>query len=365
MFDNIYKDKTVIVTGHTGFKGSWITNWLCKLGANVVGISLDIPSTPSLFEVLQLDKKIIDYRINVTDLEKLKKIVIENEPDFIFHLAAQPIVSESYSNPINTLMSNVIGTANILESIRSIEKKCICIIITSDKCYENVEWLWGYKENDRLGGKDIYSGSKAAAEIIYNSYYNSFLSKKTNIRTATVRAGNVIGGGDWAKDRIIPDSVRAWSRKSSVEIRNPKSTRPWQHVLEPISGYLTLAQYLFNDDKYNGDSFNFGPKPEDCITVEKLIHDISSYWDFEQTFEVLRNTGLNNFHEAGLLKLNCEKSYTLLNWEPTLTYEKTVEFTSKWYFNYYQNKIDIKSFTTEQIEKYEKIAIEKKIKWAQ
>jgi CDP-glucose 4,6-dehydratase len=365
MFDNIYKDKTVIVTGHTGFKGSWITNWLCKLGANVVGISLDIPTIPSLFEVLQLDNKIKDYRINITDLDKLKKIVIENEPDFVFHLAAQPIVSESYSNPINTLMSNVIGTANILESIRSIEKKCICIIITSDKCYENVEWMWGYKENDRLGGKDIYSGSKAAAEIIYNSYYNSFLSKKSNLRTATVRAGNVIGGGDWAKDRIIPDSVRAWSRKASVEIRNPKSTRPWQHVLEPISGYLTLAQCLFNDNKYNGENFNFGPKPEDCITVEKLIYDISSYWDFEQNFEVLNNTGLNNFHEAGLLKLNCEKSYTLLSWEPTLTYEKTVEFTSKWYFNYYQNKIDIKSFTTEQIENYEKIAFERKIKWAQ
>jgi CDP-glucose 4,6-dehydratase len=364
MFNNIYKDKTVIVTGHTGFKGSWITNWLCKLGANVVGISLDIPTTPSLYEVLELKSKIKEYRLNITNLEDLKKVVIECNPDFVFHLAAQPIVSESYLNPINTIMSNVIGTANILESIRNIEKKCICIIVTSDKCYENVEWLWGYKETDRLGGKDIYSGSKAAAEIIYNSYFNSFLSKNTNLRTATVRAGNVIGGGDWAKDRVIPDSVRSWSENKSVEIRNPRSTRPWQHVLEPISGYLALAQYLYDDNKCNGDSFNFGPKSEDCITVEKLINDISSYWNFSSSFEAFKNTGLNNFHEAGLLQLNCEKSYSLLKWEPTLSYAKTVEFTSKWYSNFYENKIDMKTFTTEQIENYQDLAAKKGLKWA-
>lgn len=365
MFNNVYKNKTVIVTGHTGFKGAWLSSWLIKLGANVIGISKDIPTEPSLFNIKNLNSKLKDYRFDIVDSKLLSDLFLKHKPDFIFHLAAQPIVSVSYANPIDTLTTNIIGTANILEAIRKLENNCSCIIVTSDKCYENVEWLWGYKEDDRLGGKDIYSSSKAAAELVFKSFYYSFLSKKENIRIATVRAGNVIGGGDWAKDRIVPDCARSWANNTPVEIRNPNSTRPWQHVLEPLSGYLTLAENLVLNEKLNGGNFNFGPKPEDCITVQKLLNDLASYWQFNSDFHFVRFTELNNFHEAGLLKLNCEKANTLLNWEPTLTYSKTVEFTSKWYYEFYQkcNKMDL--YTDDQIAEYELIAKIKGLRWAQ
>jgi len=343
------------VTGHTGFKGSWLTVWLLKLGAKVIGISKDIPTKPSMFEVLRLNNKITHYFEDIRNLTNLKKIFFREEPDFIFHLAAQPIVSESYNDPINTITTNVIGTANILDCLKKATHHCIAIIITSDKCYDNVEWCWGYRENDRLGGKDIYSGSKGAAELIIKSYFHSFLKEKKNITIGITRAGNVIGGGDWAKDRIVPDCVRAWSRKEKVFIRNPYATRPWQHVLEPLSGYLTLAEKLQkNSENINGEAFNFGPASHEVVTVKTLISDLAKYWNISDNnaFEIKSE---KKFHEAGLLKLNCDKALHHLKWKPTLNYNKTVKFTAEWYYKFYNINDNMYEFTLDQIDEYERM----------
>ena len=283
MFKNIYNNKRVLVTGNTGFKGSWLTAWLLQTGANVFGISKDIPTKPSLFEVLNLNDKITHFEEDVCNFSAVKKIMEEVQPDFVFHLAAQPIVSDSYENPLETITTNVLGTTNVLEALRTLNFPCTAIIITSDKCYDNVEWVWGYKETDALGGKDIYSGSKGAAELVCKSYYHSFFKKETSkIRIATARAGNVIGGGDWALDRIVPDCMRAWSRGEVVEIRSPKATRPWQHVLEPLSGYLQLGAELFENKQLNGESFNFGPKAENSHSVEQLLNDLRKVWQIDE-----------------------------------------------------------------------------------
>jgi CDP-glucose 4,6-dehydratase len=240
MFNEAYRKKKVLISGNTGFKGSWLTVWLAQLGAKVYGISNGVPTHPSLFETLNLRDYISYFEGDVRDLEFVKKVFQEVKPDFIFHLAAQPLVSISYVNPIETISTNVLGTAHVLDALRSLDHRCVGVIITSDKCYDNVEWAWGYRETDTLGGKDIYSGSKGAAELIVRSYYNSFFKATyPNIKVASARAGNVIGGGDWSQDRIIPDCIRAWSSNEVVKVRSPASTRPWQHVLEPLSGYLT------------------------------------------------------------------------------------------------------------------------------
>ena len=265
---------------------------------------------------------------------------------------------------METISTNVIGTTNILESLRDLNPNCTAIIITSDKCYDNVEWVWGYKESDALGGKDIYSGSKGAAELIFKSYFHSFFknNKTSNVRLASVRAGNVIGGGDWADNRIVPDCIRAWIKGDSVEIRSPKATRPWQHVLEPLSGYLTIAQKLFENITYNGESFNFGPNSEYNKTVKELLDDLSKNWKLNQKPSYLsKKTSI--FHEAGLLKLNCDKALFHLKWLPTLDYKKLIEFTSDWYYNFYYAKIDMLEFTNKQIKEYEEIASTKNIEW--
>jgi len=254
VFNYVYKGKKVLITGHTGFKGSWLTTWLLHLGADVIGYSKDIPTTPSMFEVLHLADKVNHCIADIRDLDVLSSVVSSEKPDFVFHLAAQPIVSESYLNPIETISSNVMGTANILEALKISNHKCIAIIITSDKAYDNVEQIWGYKEDDKMGGKDIYSGSKGAAELIIKSYFHSFYDKpECNVTLAIGRAGNVIGGGDWAKDRIVVDCMRAWSEDQQVTIRSPSATRPWQHVLEPLSGYLSLGQALSTGKEINGE----------------------------------------------------------------------------------------------------------------
>jgi CDP-glucose 4,6-dehydratase len=364
MFKDIYNGKTVLVTGHTGFKGAWLTSWLIKLGAKVVGLSIDIPTNPSLFEELGLSNKITDYRMDIRDLEKLKEVVISEKPDFVFHLAAQPIVSLSYSDPVNTFSTNILGTVHVLESLRYLKNKCTAIIITSDKCYDNVEWVWGYKETDHLGGKDIYSGSKGAAEIVFKSYYHSFFKNNSNIRIASARAGNVIGGGDWAKDRIVPDCMLAWLNGNAVEIRSPSATRPWQHVLEPLSGYLNLGQELSIDESLNGESFNFGPKSEHSQTVVALLEDLSKHWKIEDPDKVYKITDNILFHEAGLLKLNCDKALFSLKWLPTLEYDKLIAFTSLWYFEFYQNNHEgMFNYTLNQIEEYQDLAVQKQIKW--
>lgn len=363
MFSNSFYGKKVIVTGHTGFKGTWLTAWLLKLGAEVTGISIDIPTTPSMFEELNLGQKIKDLRIDVRDLDKLSMVINETSPDFVFHLAAQPIVSTSYTDPVYTFTTNVIGTVNVLQALRSVQHKCVAIIITSDKCYDNVEWVWGYKENDQMGGKDIYSGSKGAAELVFKSFFHSFFKDKSNVRIASARAGNVIGGGDWAKDRIVPDAIRSWIQKKPVELRSPTATRPWQHVLEPLSGYLNLAQQLYLNDKLNGESFNFGPNSENNHTVLQLIQDMAKHWNLTNEELAYRITDNIPFHEAGLLKLNCDKALFYLKWKPTLTYDKLIEFTGKWYYEYFNREASIWKFTINQLNEYEQIAQENKVAW--
>ena len=366
MFNNIYKDKKVLITGHTGFKGSWLTVWLLKLGAKVVGISKDIPTNPSMFEELKLEEKIKHYQEDIRNLSKMKEIISQEKPDFLFHLAAQPIVSLSYSNPIETLSSNIMGTANILEALRVLNNPCTVVMITSDKAYDNIEQVWGYKEDDKMGGKDIYSGSKGAAELIIKSYYHSFFKHvDCNIKLAIGRAGNVIGGGDWAKDRIVVDCMEAWSEGKSVEIRSPKATRPWQHVLEPLSGYLNLGQALYEDKKLHGEAFNCGPRAEQNHTVQQLLNDLSEYWHFKSVDDAFRVTDNIPFHEAGLLKLNCDKALFYLKWQANLEYSDTIRFTSEWYYDFYKKEVDIYTKTVEQISEYENLALDKALEWTE
>lgn len=355
MFSDVYRGKKVLVTGHTGFKGSWLSQWLLKLGAEVVGYSKDVPTTPSLFEVLDLESRLSHNVGDVRDLPALKTLVANEKPDFVFHLAAQAIVSTSYRDPVETISTNVVGTMNVLEALRDVCHKCVVVMITSDKCYENVEWLWGYKETDQLGGKDIYSGSKGAAELIIHSYQQSFYKQHEFVRIGTGRAGNVIGGGDWATDRIVVDTVTAWEKRQPVEIRCPEATRPWQHVLEPLSGYLRLGEDLWISDKSNHEAFNFGPSTPDTHKVTELLTDMHDEWfggvdDANQPYTITANIP---FNEAGLLKLNCDKAKFFLNWSSSLTYSETVKMIVSWYKSYYQNAVDIKLLTNEQITFFE------------
>ncbi len=364
MFSKTYSGRKVVITGHTGFKGSWLATWLVKLGADVVGVSKDIPTNPSMFEALNLERKIKHFQEDVRNLEKIKKIISEVKPDFVFHLAAQAVVSASYTDPIETLTTNILGTGNILEALRSSKHPCMAVLITSDKCYDNVEWPWGYRETDRLGGKDIYSGSKGAAELVIKSYYHSFF-KDHPVRLAVGRAGNVIGGGDWAKNRIVIDCIKAWSEGKKVEIRSPRATRPWQHVLEPLSGYLTLGWALSQNASLHGEAFNFGPKAEQNRTVSELLDDLGRAWGFsglEAPYLVSDNP---SFHEAGLLKLNCDKALFDLKWEANLDYEETLSLVSDWYKSFYQKNADMHGYTLEQIESYEEKGKERARVWAQ
>jgi CDP-glucose 4,6-dehydratase len=366
MFKNIYKSKKVLVTGHTGFKGAWLITWLLKLEAEVIGVSKDIPTQPSMFEEMELENKIKHYTEDIRNLDKLTDIILGEKPEIIFHLAAQPIVSTSYLNPIETISSNVMGTANLLEALKTSNHKCTAIIITSDKAYDNVEQVWGYKEDDKMGGKDIYSGSKGAAELIIKSYYNSFFkTDDSNIKLAIGRAGNVIGGGDWAKDRIVVDCMKAWSVNKIVEIRSPKATRPWQHVLEPLSGYLDLGSNLFIDDNLNGEAFNFGPRAEQNHTVKQLLEDLSKYWHFKTANNAYTVTANIPFHEAGLLKLNCDKALFYLKWQANMDYKDTIRYTSEWYYDFYKKESNIYSKTIEQISEYEDLAKEKLLRWTE
>jgi CDP-glucose 4,6-dehydratase len=363
LFGDIYRHKKILITGNTGFKGSWLSVWLLSMGAEVYGLSVDIPTKPSAFEELGLSKKVRHTVGDVCDLNRVKELIHTIEPDFVFHLAAQPIVSVSYKAPVDTIMSNVIGTTNVLEALRLYSKPCVAVIITSDKCYDNVEWVWGYKETDALGGKDIYSGSKGAAEVIFKSYYHSFFKKPDSlIRVATARAGNVIGGGDWALDRIVPDTMRSWSKQESVEIRNPRATRPWQHVLEPLSGYLLLGKMLYENPQFNGESFNFGPNDTHTHTVEDILKDLSATWHIEKE-KAYRATGDIKFHEAGLLKLNCDKALYDMRWTPVLSYGELIRYTGDWYYRFYEGDRDMYAYTVGQINDYCNLAVKKELIW--
>lgn len=360
MFNNYFNNKTVMVLGHTGFKGAWLTQWLINLGAKVIGVSNYIPSTPSLYEVLDLKSQIEDFRVDIRDYSILSEIFNKTHPEIVFHLAAQPIVSISYIDPKLTFDTNLGGTVNVLEAIKNTASVQTVVMITSDKCYENVEWAFGYRETDRLGGKDPYSASKACAEIAINAYFQSFF-KCSNKRIASVRAGNVIGGGDWAKNRIVPDCVRAWAKSESVILRSPNATRPWQHVLEPLSGYLSLAEQLHSlPEKLNGTAFNFGPDAANNFSVLDLISSMTKYW-LGSKYEIVKSGSIGN--EAGLLKLCCDKAQYYLNWLPTLSFDKTVRFTCSWYKAYYDNE-KIKKFTNEQIFEYSQNAQERNREWS-
>jgi CDP-glucose 4,6-dehydratase len=361
VFNNQYNGKKVLITGHTGFKGSWLTTWLLELGATVIGVSKNIPTTPSMFEVLGLKNKIKHYIQDIRDLQKLESIIATESPDFVFHLAAQAIVSISYADPLDTITTNVIGTTNVLEALKRVNPNCIAIIITSDKCYENVEQVWGYKENDPMGGKDIYSSSKGAAELIIKSYSHSFFNDDSiNVKLGICRAGNVIGGGDWASDRIVVDCVKAWSNDEIVEIRSPNATRPWQHVLEPLSGYLALGQTLAENADMHGEAFNFGPRAEQNRTVLELLKDLSEGWDIKQAYEITEN---RPFHEAGLLKLNCDKALSRMKWQATMNYQQTVQYTGRWYLDYYQGLATMYDKTVQQIEDYQVLAKTQQALW--
>lgn len=365
VFNNTYRGKRVFVTGHTGFKGSWLTTWLHMLGAEIIGYSNEIKTNPSLFDEADL-YKITDHQIgDIRDFHSLRKSLLNAQPDFVFHLAAQSIVSKSYSDPLSTLQTNILGTANLLEVLKELKHKCTVIIITSDKCYDNVEWLWGYKETDTLGGKDIYSSSKASAELVFKSYWQSFFyHPNCNIRLATGRAGNVIGGGDWAQDRIVADCMRCWSVGRPVEIRSPDSTRPWQHVLEPLSGYLHLGSKLTLSCELSGESFNFGPQPSQDKTVLDLILSLSKPWGFEKNDNIFKVQGGERiFSEANLLKLNCDKSLFQLKWQPTLNYYQCVDLVGDWYYGFYNLNKSPYGMMINQINKFVETAAQKKSVW--
>ena len=364
VFDNIYKGKKVLVTGNTGFKGSWLSTWLTMLGADVYGYSINIPTSPSMFKSLNLAERNHHVFGDIRDREKMNEYIQEVRPDFIFHLAAQAIVSTSYAEPFDTITTNVVGTASVLETIRKITWQCTCVLITSDKAYDNVEWIWGYRETDALGGKDVYSGSKGAAELIIKSYWKSFISPMDNIRLGVARAGNVIGGGDWAKDRIVVDCIKAFSNGETVEIRCPKSTRPWQHVLEPLSGYLTLGWYLATDRCENGEAFNFGPRAEQTKTVFELTQDLAQEWGIDPD-KAARITGDVPFKEATLLKLNCDKALAYLNWHSTLNYSQCVHIIAEWYKAFYIEECkDMYRLTVSQINYYMQEASREGLLWA-
>lgn len=351
-----YKNKKVFITGHTGFKGSWLTVILHSFGAEVKGYALEPGTNPSLYQTIHCDSLCHSVICDVRNTSFLQKHINEFAPDIVFHLAAQPIVRTSYDIPVDTFDINAMGTVNLLEAIRQMEKKCIVVLITTDKVYENNESGQAYKENDRLGGYDPYSASKACAELIIDSYRKSFFnSKEYSIHQkaiASARAGNVIGGGDWAKDRLLPDIVRALVKNETINIRNPRAVRPWQHVLEPLFGYLTLAMKMDEDPILFADAFNFGPYPYDVLTVEEVTDLAVSIWGKgDVAFPELRG----QVHEAGLLSLNIEKAEKLLRWKPKLNAEKALTYTIKWYKNYYEKNINMLDFTISQLKNYQKL----------
>lgn len=326
-----YKNKRILITGDTGFKGSWLALWLKNFGADVYGYALPPDTENSHFNLLKLENEITHIEGNILDVGMLNKAFQKIQPEIVFHLAAQALVRLSYDEPKLTFDTNVTGSVNILEAIRKTKSVKSLIYVTSDKCYKNKEWIWGYRENDELGGRDPYSASKASAEIIFSSYCDSYFSKNKNIGVASVRAGNVIGGGDWALDRIIPDCIRSIMNEKEIEIRNPLATRPWQHVLEPLSGYMLLAQRLYENPLQYAGSWNFGPSIDSIKTVKELT---------QKTIEILGKGSFivvktdKNKHEAGFLHLNCDKSNHQLGWNPVWDFEQTVKTTIEWYKNY-------------------------------
>jgi len=326
-FSRIFRNKRIFITGDTGFKGSWLSLWLHQLGADVLGYALRPAKSQRLFNQLQLPKRIHHINGDIRDLSHLRKITLQFRPEFLFHLAAQPLVRYSYNHPKETFDVNVGGSVNILEIVRQTPTIRSVIYVTTDKCYKNKEWIWGYRENDELGGKDPYSASKAAAEIAIAAYRDSFF-KGRRLGTASVRAGNVIGGGDWSEDRIVPDCIRSLQRGQPIKLRHPSSVRPWQHVLDPLCGYLQLAVALYRNPKVFSSAWNFAPLEGPPRTVRQLAGELIRYWgDGKIRLDIKSRSP----HEAAFLRLNCEKAHSLLNWFPRWNFEQSIEKTVRWY----------------------------------
>jgi CDP-glucose 4,6-dehydratase len=328
---NNFKGKKILITGHTGFKGSWLSIWLLSCGADVVGYSLDPKTDKDNFVVAGLKNKMKDYRGDIRDKKNLKEVFDKEKPEIIFHLAAQPLVLDSFSDPQNTFEINIQGTVNILEEFRKSSSAEMLIVITTDKVYENKNWVWGYRENDRLGGADPYSASKSAVELIIASYNKSFFKNLKSKKVVSARAGNVIGGGDWSANRIIPDCIRALEDKNKIIIRNPGSVRPWQFVLEPLYGYLMLADKILQGDIELDNAWNFGPAYNDSVSVLELVKKILIHYG-EGDYEISKESV--NLKEAELLLLDTSKAQKILNWEPVLSIEEAITMTMEWYSNY-------------------------------
>ena len=350
-----WNKKKVLITGHTGFKGSWLSLWLQGAGCEVIGYSLPPPTSPSLLEAAQVDRGMSSIIGDIRDLENLKATVGKEKPEIVFHLAAQALVHYAYHNPIETYTTNVIGTLNVLECVRESESVKVLVCVTSDKCYENKEWLWGYRETDSLGGYDPYSSSKACAELIVSTYRRSFFSGNgrngSSPAVATARAGNVIGGGDWTQDRLIPDIMRAFLQNETAIIRAPRSTRPWQHVLDSLNGYLQLAQHLWEKGSTFAQAWNFGPDPNDVKSVSWIVDYLSSHWGNGAGWESDPN---QHPHESRELRLDASKANNLLGWSPLLDLPRSLNWTIEWYQAYQRND-DIRRLTQDQIERYQDI----------
>ncbi|HBM16430.1 MAG TPA: CDP-glucose 4,6-dehydratase [Lentisphaeria bacterium] len=337
LFYGIYSGRKVLITGHTGFKGSWLAYWLLKMGASVCGYSLNPPTNPSHFDLLKLEME--SHVGDIRDSKRLLAVLASFKPEIVFHLAAQPLVRLSYREPRETFETNVMGTLNVLEACRQTDSVKAIVNITSDKCYENREWVWGYRENDPMGGFDPYSASKGCAELVASCYRNSYFNlekydKQHAVLLASCRAGNVIGGGDWALDRLVPDIMKAVSKGETVIIRNPAATRPWQHVLEPLSGYLLVGQRLLEGKKEFAEAWNFGPSDNSSISVEEVVKAIQKYWP-RINYKIEQDK--TAAHEANLLKLDCSKAHIKLGWKETWNSIEAFEKTTNWYRNYYES----------------------------
>lgn len=354
LFGSVYKDKRVLITGHTGFKGSWLAMWIKELGASITGIALDPVTSPNHWDLLNLE--IDEHRVDIRDVFNLRKIVQECQPEIVFHLAAQPLVRRSYFDPLETWSTNIMGTANLLDACRQCPSIKAIVVITTDKCYENQEWIWGYRENDRLGGNDPYSASKAGSELVVASYRKSFFNYHGAPLLATARAGNVIGGGDWSEDRLIPDIVRSVERNESLVIRSPKATRPWQHVLESLSGYLLLGQKLLCSEKIFAEAWNFGPGPEGNQNVEKILSLMKNTWPFIKW----KQADKIQPHEALILQLDSTKANQKLKWKPVWSFSEGLSETANWYKAFIEKGEIISS---EQIQNYILRAKEAEITW--
>lgn len=352
MNPKFWSGKRVFLTGHTGFKGSWLSLWLQEMGAIVKGYSLSVPTTPSLFEGANVGQGMTSEEGDIRDFARLRQSIHDFQPEIVFHMAAQPLVRLSYDEPIDTYSTNVMGTVNLLEAIKQVGGVKAIVNVTSDKCYENREWVWGYRESDPMGGYDPYSNSKGCAELVASSYRQSFFNadryQEHGCALASVRAGNVIGGGDWAADRLIPDLLKAFGEGNSVEIRNPHATRPWQHVLEPLSGYLLIAEKLYLDGPDFAEGWNFGPKDEDAWPVEKIVSQVAQLWGDGAHWSLCKDI---HPHEAHYLKLDCSKARISLSWTPIWNLETTLTKIVNWH-KAWLNDEDIRSHTIDEINQY-------------